>query len=92
MTMTTDNPKSKEHRQLRIQRNLRHQTRQWQLAKQYHLESKPKHYYNKHNALDCGNPQCVVCQNPRRTHKHTLTYQEQSFYQQELWDDTEPTS
>ena len=39
------------------------------------------HRYAKHHAMDCGNPECYLCGNPRRTHKHTLTAQEQRMYQ-----------
>jgi hypothetical protein len=31
--------------------------------------------------MDCGNPDCYICGNPRKTHKDKLTKQEQSFYQ-----------
>lgn len=32
----------------------------------------------KHRAMDCGNPQCGLCGNPRRTgHKGALTVQEE---------------
>ena len=37
--------------------------------------------------MDCGNPQCPLCGNPRRTHKDTLTAQEKRLYQ-----DVEKTS
>lgn len=42
---------------------------------------KQPHRLSKHHALDCGNPNCYLCGNPRKTHKDKLTKQEQSFYQ-----------
>jgi hypothetical protein len=39
------------------------------------------HRLAKHHAMDCGNPQCPLCGNPRRTHKDTLTPQEKRLYQ-----------
>ena len=42
---------------------------------------KEPHRLAKHHAMDCGNPQCPLCGNPRRTHKDTLTAQEKRLYQ-----------
>lgn len=39
------------------------------------------HRFNKHHAMDCGNPECFICGNPRKTHKDKLTTQEKRFYQ-----------
>ncbi len=39
------------------------------------------HRLVKHHAMDCGNPQCPLCGNPRRTHKDTLTTQEKRLFQ-----------
>ena len=35
----------------------------------------------KHHAMDCGQPGCMLCGNPRKTHKDTLTAQEKRLYQ-----------
>jgi hypothetical protein len=35
--------------------------------------------------MDCGNPECYMCGNPRKTHKDKLTVQEKSFKQTENW-------
>ena len=66
--------------------------RQVRIAKQHGLTNKDKaikepHRLAKHHAMDCGNPQCPLCGNPRRTHKDTLTAQEKRLYQ-----DTEKVS
>ena len=42
---------------------------------------KEPHRLAKHHAMDCGNPQCPLCGNPRRTHKDTLTAQEKRLFQ-----------
>jgi hypothetical protein len=38
------------------------------------------HRYNKHHAMDCGNPRCIFCANPRRTWNE-LTIQEKREFQ-----------
>lgn len=60
--------------------------RQVKIAKSHGFNSKDKvvkepHRLAKHHAMDCGNPDCYICGNPRKTHKDKLTKQEQSFYQ-----------
>jgi len=39
------------------------------------------HRLAKHHAMDCGNPQCFLCGNPRKTHKDKLTVQEKKLFQ-----------
>ena len=39
------------------------------------------HRFAKHHAMDCGNPKCPLCGNPRKTHKNTLTAQEKRLFQ-----------
>jgi hypothetical protein len=39
------------------------------------------HRLAKHHAMDCGNPGCFVCGNPRKTHKDRLTAQEKRLFQ-----------
>jgi hypothetical protein len=41
---------------------------------------KEPHRYNKHHAMDCGRPGCMLCGNPRKIFKEK-TIQEQRFYQ-----------
>jgi hypothetical protein len=45
------------------------------------LVVKEPHRLSKHHVMDCGNPQCPLCGNPRRTHKDTLTAQEKRLFQ-----------
>lgn len=39
------------------------------------------HRLAKHHAMDCGNPNCFLCGNPRKTHKDRLTAQEKRLFQ-----------
>lgn len=60
--------------------------RQVGIAKQYGLPNmnevmKQPHRLAKHHAMDCGNPKCFLCGNPRKTHKDKLTAQEKRLYQ-----------
>lgn len=60
--------------------------RQVKIAKQhgmgfYDKVIKEPHRLSKHHAMDCGNPKCYLCGNPRRTHKDGLTIQEKKFLQ-----------
>ena len=40
-----------------------------------------QHRLVKHHAMDCGNPHCYLCGNPRKTHKDRLTAQEKRLFQ-----------
>lgn len=42
---------------------------------------KQPHRLVKHHAMDCGNPECYICGNPRKTHKDRLTMQEKRMFQ-----------
>jgi protein subunit release factor B len=60
--------------------------RQVKIAKAHGLTNKDKaikepHRLAKHHVMDCGNPHCPLCGNPRRTHKDTLTAQEKRLFQ-----------
>ena len=60
--------------------------KQLKIAKQHGLTSKDKsvkepHRMAKHHAMDCGNPGCYLCGNPRKSHKDKLTTQEKRLFQ-----------
>ena len=40
------------------------------------------HRLAKHHAMDCGNPGCGLCGNPRHLHKDGLTLQERRMFQE----------
>jgi hypothetical protein len=65
-----------------------HIARQLKIAKQTHSLGetgsrvmKEPHRLAKHNVMDCGNPKCYLCGNPRKTHKDRLTAQEKRMFQ-----------
>jgi hypothetical protein len=60
--------------------------RQVRIAKQHGLgfydkAIKEPHRLAKHHAMDCGNKECYICGNPRRSHKDKLTAQEKRLFQ-----------
>jgi len=63
-----------------------HIARQVKIAKAHGLTNRDKaikepHRLSKHHAMDCGNPECYLCGNPRKTHKDKLTTQEKRLFQ-----------
>jgi len=61
-------------------------SRQVKIARAHGLTRKDKavkepHRLAKHHAMDCGNPHCYLCGNPRKTHKDRLTAQEKRLFQ-----------
>ena len=60
--------------------------KQVKIAKAHGLTHKDKvvkepHRLAKHHVMDCGNKECYICGNPRRTHKDKLTAQEKRLFQ-----------
>ena len=48
---------------------------------EYNPRELESHRYHKRHAMDCGNPDCYLCGNPRKTHKDKLTAQEKRLFQ-----------
>jgi hypothetical protein len=71
----------------RRQRDQNAVKKQLKIAKQHNSFAdennviKQPHRLVKHHAMDCGNPQCFMCGNPRKTHKDKLTAQEKRLFQ-----------
>jgi len=65
----------------RLQKDENAIKKQVKIAKEHGIPVNDPHRLEKHHAMDCGNPQCPLCGNPRRTHKDTLTAQEKRMYQ-----------
>lgn len=40
--------------------------RQQRIARTFGLPEKTPHHYEKHKAMNCGNPDCILCMNPRK--------------------------
>lgn len=59
--------------------------RQVKIAKAHGQPVTDPHRLAKHHAMNCGNPKCVMCGNPRKTFKE-LTIQERRFNQPKVDD------
>ena len=82
--MSHENDKLKNSK--RRQKDENATRRQVGIAKQHRLTEQDKavkepHRLAKHHAMDCGNPECFLCGNPRKTHKDKLTAQEKRLFQ-----------
>jgi hypothetical protein len=57
--------------------------KQIRIAKSHRVDTtytEQPHRFAKHHVLNCGNPNCVLCSNPRKTFNE-LTFQEQKLFQ-----------
>jgi protein-tyrosine-phosphatase len=59
--------------------------RQTKIAKSRGIDVSEPHRFAKHHAMDCGQSDCLMCGNPRRTMKER-TVQERRFDQKEIID------
>jgi len=55
--------------------------KQAKIAKAHGAPVEQTHRLHKRHAMDCGNPECYLCGNPRKTHKDKLTQQEKRIFQ-----------
>jgi hypothetical protein len=84
--MSDEETKAKHSRRIHLKESAI--KRQIQIAKQYGLDKKyieQPHRFIKHHVLNCGNPKCVMCANPRRTFGEK-TIQEKRFEQTDKWE------
>jgi hypothetical protein len=56
--------------------------KQLKIAKEFGVPAKEPHKFHKHHALNCGNPNCLMCMNPRKSFGEK-TIQERKFEQKE---------
>ena len=77
--MSHENDKFKNSR--RRQKDENAVTKQQKISKQYGIPVEQGHRLHKRHAMDCGNPECYMCGNPRKTHKDKLTAQEKKLFQ-----------
>lgn len=54
-----------------------------------HKVDKQPHRLHKVTGMNCGNPNCVMCGNPRKMFKE-LTIQEKKFYQDKFYEEDIP--
>ena len=64
----------------RIHQKENYVAKQSKIAKAHGVEVDEPHRLAKHSAMNCGNPKCVMCGNPRKTFKEK-TIQEKRFEQ-----------
>ena len=60
--------------------------RQVKIAKEFGVPFEEPHKFVKHHAMNCGNPNCVMCGNPRKVWGEE-TIQEKKFKQPKYWED-----
>lgn len=76
----------KDKREKRIHNANVHIKKQIRIGKSHGLSEafakdiQQPHRLNKHHVMDCGNPKCIMCSNPRKTFNE-LTPQEQRLFQ-----------
>jgi 7-cyano-7-deazaguanine synthase in queuosine biosynthesis len=78
------NQSQREKHGERFFQKIKKLARKLKLAKEYgydHVLKNP-HKYHKQSPFNCGNPDCVMCMNPRKAFKEK-TMQERKFEQQE---------
>jgi hypothetical protein len=56
--------------------------KQVKIAKEHGIPVKEPHKLHKHHVMDCGNPDCFMCANPRKVWGEK-TMQERKFEQKE---------
>jgi hypothetical protein len=56
--------------------------KQVMIAKEFGIPVKEPHKLHKHHVMNCGNPKCIMCSNPRKIFKEK-TMQERKFEQKE---------
>jgi hypothetical protein len=76
--MSDENNKFKHSKRLLKDENA--VKKQVKIAKEFGIPVTEPHKFAKHHAMDCGNPKCVMCGNPRKTFKE-LTQQEKRMFQ-----------
>lgn len=54
--------------------------RQLKIAKEFNIPVEEPHKLVKHHVMNCGNPKCLMCGNPRKMFKEK-TIQEKRFEQ-----------
>lgn len=91
--MSMSNEYTKEKRSKRLHSEETNIKRQVKIAKAHGLTDKDRaikqpHRMAKHHAMDCGQPGCKLCGNPRKLFKEK-TIQERSFDQTKLYDESQ---
>jgi hypothetical protein len=78
----------KEYVSKRLHNTQKHIDKQMRIAKAHHISVDEPHKYAKHHVMDCGNPKCMMCSNPRKMWGEK-TIQERGFEQTIGWTEDE---
>lgn len=70
----------------RLQQKANHINKQMKIRKSHRFPEDSPHRYHKRSGTTCGDPNCMMCGNPRKFFKER-TIQEKSFMQKELYDE-----
>ena len=76
--MSTEDDKFKKSKRLLKDENA--VKKQLKIAKSAGSDVSQPHKFAKKHAMNCGNPNCVMCMNPRKSFKE-LTQQEKRLFQ-----------
>jgi len=76
--MSTEQDKFKKSK--RIQKDENAIKKQTRIAKEYGVPVKEPHKFAKRHAMNCGNPNCHMCGNPRKVFNEP-TQQEKRLFQ-----------
>ena len=71
---------AKEKHSKRLHQKENYIKKQTKIAKAFGIQEKEPHRFAKHSPLNCGNPKCIMCANPRKTFNE-LTIQEKKHFQ-----------
>ena len=77
-------PQERDKKNLRIQRDENAVKKQTKIARAHGMDVKEPHKFVKHHAMDCGNPRCVLCGNPRKIFSELTTQEKRIFQDTEL--------
>jgi hypothetical protein len=78
--------KDKFHHSRRLHQEQVAIDKQVKIAKEFGIPVKEPHKLHKHHVMNCGDPNCVMCMNPRKAWGEK-TMQERRFEQQEKYHD-----
>lgn len=76
--MSTEEDKFKHSKRLLKDENA--VKKQVKIAKEHGVPIKDSHKFAKRHVMNCGNPKCVMCANPRKIFKE-LSQQEKRLFQ-----------
>jgi hypothetical protein len=80
------NEESKFRHSKRILQKKTYVEKQVKIAKQKNIEVEEPHRLQDHAVMNCGNPKCIMCGNPRKVFKEK-TIKEKSFEQTKDWEE-----